>query len=91
MYYFTYYDGNIYVHYEFCDSDSVVDSFNVFDVKKINKWCKMDLPFPYEINEESIFLLLCALECKEKTNLFLKCFKDYVSKCKIKIYCEEKK
>lgn len=89
MYYFTYYDGHIDVHYEFRDSDSIVDSFNVLDVKKINKWCKMNLPFPYEINEDSIFLLLCALSCKSKINTFIYCFNDYVSKGKIKIYCEE--
>lgn len=91
MYYFTYFDGNIDVHYEYCDSDSIVDSFNVFDVTKINKWCMMDLPFPYEINADSIFLLKWALACKNKTNLFLDRFKDLVSKCKIKIYCEEKR
>ena len=90
MYYFTYYDGNIDVHYEYCDSDLVVDSFNVFDLKKINKWCEMNLPFPYEINNDSVFLLARALLCKQKRNLFLDCFKDSVLKCKIKIYCEEK-
>ena len=89
MYYFSYYDGIIKVIYEFCDREEVVDSFTVFDLEKINKWCNMNLAFPYELNEESLFLLLFALFYKKEKKSLLNLFKKCVLNNKIKIYCEE--
>lgn len=88
MYYFTYSDGNIYVHYEYCDRDEIVESFTVLDLEKINKWCNMNIPFPYEVNKNSIVLLLSALACKSEKNKLLYLFKKCVLNNEIKIYCE---
>lgn len=89
MYYFTYYDGNIEVHYEFCDSDSVVDSFSVFDLGKINKWCELGISFPYQINGFSINLLYMYDSTKYDQSLCSVMFKSCIRSGHIKLYCEE--
>lgn len=88
MYYFTYRNGKLDIHYEYCDRDEVVDSFTVLDLEKINKWCDLKLPFPYEINRDSIVLLLSALVCKSEKNNLLNLFQKCVLRNEIKIYCE---
>lgn len=89
MYYFSYYDGIITVIYDFCDRVEVEDSFNVFELDKIHKWCCMNLGFPYQINPCSLSILLLALYDKKNIKRYLKCFDRCVLNNKIKIYCED--